>query len=70
LERGIITETLSITNFEFSATFTAAIEAKVAAEQAVLEAQNKLERVKVEARCGQRPDSPGRRRGGVHQGRH
>jgi regulator of protease activity HflC (stomatin/prohibitin superfamily) len=49
LERGIITETLSITNFEFSATFTAAIEAKVAAEQAVLEAQNKLERVKVEA---------------------
>ena len=49
-ERGIITEMLSITNFQFSATFTAAIEAKVAAEQAVLEAQNKLERVKVEAR--------------------
>ncbi len=48
-ERGIITETLSITNFQFSATFTAAIEAKVAAEQAVLEAQNTLERVKVEA---------------------
>jgi len=49
-ERGIIAEMLSITNFQFSATFTAAIEAKVAAEQAVLEAQNKLERVKVEAR--------------------
>ena len=48
-ERGIIAEMLSITNFTFSATFTAAIEAKVAAEQAVLEAQNKLERVKVEA---------------------
>jgi regulator of protease activity HflC (stomatin/prohibitin superfamily) len=48
-ERGIITETVSITNFQFSATFTAAIEAKVAAEQAVLEATNKLERVKVEA---------------------
>ena len=48
-ERGIITEMLSITNFQFSATFTAAIEAKVAAEQAVLEAQNTLERVKVEA---------------------
>ncbi len=48
-ERGIITEMLSITNFQFSATFTAAIEAKVAAEQAVLEAQNKLEQVKVEA---------------------
>ena len=48
-ERGIITETVSITNFQFSETFTAAIEAKVAAEQAVLEATNKLERVKVEA---------------------
>ena len=49
LERGIITETVSITNFQFSATFTAAIEAKVAAEQSVLEALNKLEQVKVEA---------------------
>ncbi len=48
-ERGIITETVSITNFQFSETFTAAIESKVAAEQAVLEATNKLERVKVEA---------------------
>jgi prohibitin 2 len=49
LERGIVTEAVSITNFKFSETFTAAIEAKVAAEQAVLEAKNKLERVKVEA---------------------
>ena len=49
LERGIITETLSITEFQFSATFVAAIEAKVAAEQAVWEARNKLDRVKVEA---------------------
>jgi len=49
LERGIITETLSITEFQFSATFVNAIEAKVAAEQAVWEAKNKLERVKVEA---------------------
>ncbi len=48
-ERGIIAETLSITDFQFSETFTAAIEAKVAAEQAVLEATNKLERVRVEA---------------------
>lgn len=48
-DRGIIAETLSITDFQFSETFTAAIEAKVAAEQAVLEATNKLERVKVEA---------------------
>jgi prohibitin 2 len=49
MSRGIITETVSITNFKFSDTFTAAIEAKVSAEQAVLEARNKLERVKVEA---------------------
>ncbi|MFC2123036.1 prohibitin family protein [Bacteroidota bacterium] len=49
LERGIVTETVSITNFKFSETFTAAIEAKVSAEQAVLEATNKLARVKVEA---------------------
>ncbi|MCJ7605904.1 MAG: prohibitin family protein, partial [Dehalococcoidales bacterium] len=49
LERGIITEAVSITEFRFSTTFTAAIEAKVAAEQAVFEATNKLARVKVEA---------------------
>ena len=49
LSRGIVTETVSITNFRFSDTFTAAIEAKVSAEQAVLEATNKLARVKVEA---------------------
>jgi regulator of protease activity HflC (stomatin/prohibitin superfamily) len=49
MSRGIVTETVSITNFRFSDTFTAAIEAKVSAEQAVLEAKNKLERVKVEA---------------------
>ncbi len=53
IERGIITELVSITNFQFSETFTAAIEAKVAAEQAVLEATNKLERVKVEAQQAQ-----------------
>ncbi|MBI4188333.1 MAG: prohibitin family protein [Chloroflexi bacterium] len=49
LERGIITEAVSITEFQFSATFVAAIEAKVSAEQAIFEARNKLERVKVEA---------------------
>jgi len=49
LQRGIITETVSITEFKFSPTFVAAIEAKVAAEQAVWEAKNKLDRVKVEA---------------------
>lgn len=47
--RGITVEALSITNFQFSAVFTAAIEAKVSALQAVFEAQNKLERVRVEA---------------------
>jgi len=49
VDRGIAIETVSITNFQFSNTFTAAIESKVAAEQAVREAKNKLERVKVEA---------------------
>jgi len=49
LERGILVEAVSITEFQFSDTFVAAIEAKVAAEQAVWEARNKLERVKVEA---------------------
>lgn len=49
MERGITTEAVSITNFQFSPVFSAAIEAKVAAQQAVFEAQNKLERVKVEA---------------------
>jgi len=48
-ERGIVTEAVSMTNFAFSPVFAAAIEAKVAALQAVAEAQNKLERVKVEA---------------------
>lgn len=48
-ERGIITETVNITDFKFSAVFTQAIESKVSALQAVLEAENKLERVKVEA---------------------
>jgi regulator of protease activity HflC (stomatin/prohibitin superfamily) len=51
--RGITVEALSITNFQFSPVFTAAIEAKVSALQAVFEAQNKLERVKVEAQMAQ-----------------
>jgi regulator of protease activity HflC (stomatin/prohibitin superfamily) len=52
-ERGIITETVNITDFKFSAVFTQAIESKVSALQAVLEATNKLERVKVEAQQAQ-----------------
>jgi len=49
MERGIITEAVSITEFQFNQTFVAAIEAKVAAEQAVLQAQFTLEQVRVEA---------------------
>ncbi|KKM11135.1 hypothetical protein LCGC14_1721340 [marine sediment metagenome] len=49
-ERFIVAETVSITDFQFSATFTASIEAKVSAEQAVFEAENKLRRIEVEAR--------------------
>jgi len=48
--RGIVTETVSITNFEFSEEFTKAIEAKVVAQQKVLEAENRLMQVEVEAR--------------------
>lgn len=48
-DRWIEIEIVSITDFKFSAVFTASIEAKVAAVQAVLEAVNTLERIKVEA---------------------
>lgn len=40
---------VAITNLEFSPQFTAAIEAKVTAEQRALEAKNKLEQVRYEA---------------------
>jgi regulator of protease activity HflC (stomatin/prohibitin superfamily) len=49
-ERGIITESVNIINFEFSEEFTKAIEAKVVAVQKVLEAENKLKQIEVEAR--------------------
>ena len=48
-ERGIIIESVNLKNIGYSEQFTAAIEAKVSAQQAVFEAQNKLERIKVEA---------------------
>ena len=48
-DRGIIVEEVSIVNFEFSPSFTLAIEAKVTAEQSALTARNKLEQVKFEA---------------------
>lgn len=48
-ERGIICESVDITDFKFSDEFTAAIEAKVVAQQRIQTAQNDLERMKVEA---------------------
>ena len=47
--RGILVEDISITNFKFSDSFDAAIEAKVTAEQEALKAQRDLERIKFEA---------------------
>ncbi len=49
LEEGILVTELSIVNFDFSASFNDAIEAKVTAEQNALAAKNKLEQVKFEA---------------------
>lgn len=45
----IVVDDLSITNFDFSPSFNAAIEAKVTAEQDALASKNKLEQVKYEA---------------------
>ena len=47
---NIITEVTSITDFQFSPLFAAAIEAKVEAEQKALKAENDLRRIEVEAR--------------------
>ncbi len=46
---NIVLETLSITEFRFSTTFTKAIEAKVEAQQRALQAQNELRRIQIEA---------------------
>jgi regulator of protease activity HflC (stomatin/prohibitin superfamily) len=46
---GIIMQTVSITNFDFSPEFNSAIEAKQTAEQLALKAENDLKRIKVEA---------------------
>lgn len=48
-EHGIEAETISMTDFQFSATFTAAIESKVVAVQKAFEAENKLRQIKIEA---------------------
>lgn len=47
--KDVIVEQSNITNFEFSKSFTAAIEAKVTATQNAEAAKNKLEQVKFEA---------------------
>jgi len=46
---NIETEIISITDFQFSALFSQAIEAKVEAEQKALQAENDLRRIQVEA---------------------
>lgn len=46
---GVQVESVSLTDFKFSASFTEAIEAKVTAEQSALGAKNKLEQIKIEA---------------------
>jgi regulator of protease activity HflC (stomatin/prohibitin superfamily) len=46
---NIVVEAIQITNFQFSASFDHAIEAKQTAEQNALKAKNDLERIKIEA---------------------
>jgi len=46
---NIVTEVISITDFEFSVLFNKAIESKVEAEQNALRAENDLRRIQVEA---------------------
>ncbi len=47
---NVVTEVISITDFEFSPLFSRAIESKVEAEQKALKAENDLRRIEVEAR--------------------
>jgi len=49
LERNIIVDELSIVNFDFSAEYEKAIEAKQVSQQQALKAENDLKRIKVEA---------------------
>lgn len=49
LQYNIIVDAISITNFDFSEQFNAAIEAKVTTQQNALAAQNKLAQVQFEA---------------------
>lgn len=49
-EFNVLTDVISITDFQFSPLFAQAIEAKVEAEQRALQAENDLRRIQVEAR--------------------
>ncbi len=49
IERGIITEQVFITDFQFSADFARSIEQKVVAQQEALRERNVLDRIKVQA---------------------
>lgn len=46
---NIIVDTISITEFQFSDEFVKAVEAKVAAQQRALQAQNELRRIEIES---------------------
>ena len=46
---NMVVDAISITEFEFSADFVRAVEAKVAAQQRALQAQNELRRIEIEA---------------------
>ena len=46
---NIISDAISITDFQFSELFKSAVEAKVAAQQRALQAQNELRRIQIEA---------------------
>jgi regulator of protease activity HflC (stomatin/prohibitin superfamily) len=49
LNYSLVMETVSITDFKFSPSFSQAIEAKVTAQQLALKAENDLQRIRVEA---------------------
>jgi prohibitin 2 len=49
---NIIVDGLSITDFQFLPEFVRAVEAKVAAQQGALQAQNELRRIEIEAQQG------------------
>jgi regulator of protease activity HflC (stomatin/prohibitin superfamily) len=50
IDFNIVTEVISITDFQFSSLFASAIESKVEAEQKAFRAENDLLRIEVEAR--------------------